>query len=85
MDIKVPISKMSGADLEQHIKELALSVKPEKFEDICNDIQLFLDEQNLRARTIAKKYKKFHDNRTVADVFKHYWLSIQVERSKGEN
>ena len=85
MELQEPVSKMAGADLEAKIKELALSVKPEKFEDVCQDIQFLLDEQNARAKAIAKKHKKFYDNRTVADVFKHYWLAIQIERSKDEN
>lgn len=82
---KYDLTKLSGADLEARIKDLAISVKPERFEQVCEYMQILLDEQNARAKAIAKKHKKFYDNRTVADVFKHYWLAIQIERSKDEN
>lgn len=76
------IEHLTGVELEAEIRNLAIITKPENFENMCNSLQILLDEQNARARHIANKYKRTFINRTVADVYRRYWLANTIERSR---
>lgn len=76
------VNEISGADLEDKIKRIAILTKPQSFEKAYDCIQILLNEQNRRGRIIAKKYNKTYVNRTVADVFRKYWLDNAIQSAK---